>query len=280
VTPRIPNVLSIAGVDPSGGAGLLADLKSFSALGAYGCGVVAALTAQNTQAVAGVHVPPTDFLKLQLDTLFADVRIDAVKIGMLATEQIVATVAESLARETPPNVVLDPVMVAKSGDHLLAKSAIAMLREALFPQVSMITPNLPEAGVLLEQRAPDTVKEMYRAAERLRELLPLSSERWVLLKGGHLPGNELTDLLFDGDRMIEMSGPRIDTPNTHGTGCSLSSAVAALLPRCAGQFQPVEAAVREARRWLGHAIAQSGQLEVGHGHGPIHHFHALWPTGR
>jgi len=280
VTPRIPNVLSIAGVDPSGGAGLLADLKSFSALGAYGCGVVAALTAQNTQAVTGVHVPPTDFLKLQLDTLFADVRIDAVKIGMLATEQIVATVAESLARETPPNVVLDPVMVAKSGDHLLAKSAIAMLREALFPQVSMITPNLPEAGVLLEQRAPDTVKEMYRAAERLRELLPLSSERWVLLKGGHLPGNELTDLLFDGDRMIEMRGPRIDTPNTHGTGCSLSSAVAALLPRCAGQFQPVEAAVREARRWLGHAIAQSGQLEVGHGHGPIHHFHALWPTGR
>lgn len=280
MTPRIPNVLSIAGVDPSGGAGLLADLKSFSALGAYGCGVVAALTAQNTQAVAGVHVPPTDFLKLQLDTLFADVRIDAVKIGMLATEQIVATVAESLARETPPNVVLDPVMVAKSGDHLLAKSAIAMLREALFPQVSMITPNLPEAGVLLEQRAPDTVKEMYRAAERLRELLPLSSERWVLLKGGHLPGNELTDLLFDGDRMIEMSGPRIDTPNTHGTGCSLSSAVAALLPRCAGQFQPVEATVREARRWLGHAIAQSGQLEVGHGHGPIHHFHALWPTGR
>jgi len=280
VTTRIPNVLSIAGVDPSGGAGLLADLKSFSALGAYGCGVVAALTAQNTQAVTGVHVPPTDFLKLQLDTLFADVRIDAVKIGMLATEQIVATVAESLARETPPNVVLDPVMVAKSGDHLLARSAINMLREALFPQVSMITPNLPEAGVLLEQRAPDTVKEMYRAAERLRELLPLSSERWVLLKGGHLPGNELTDLLFDGDRMIEMSGPRIDTPNTHGTGCSLSSAVAALLPRCAGQFKPVETAVREARRWLGNAIARSGELEVGHGHGPIHHFHALWPSGR
>jgi hydroxymethylpyrimidine/phosphomethylpyrimidine kinase len=280
VTTRIPNVLSIAGIDPSGGAGLLADLKSFSALGAYGCGVVAALTAQNTQTVTGVHVPPTDFLKLQLDTLFADVRIDAVKIGMLASEQIVTTVAESLARETPPNVVLDPVMVAKSGDHLLARSAINMLREALFPQVSMITPNLPEAGVLLEQRAPETVKEMYRAAERLRELLPLSSERWVLLKGGHLPGNELTDLLFDGDRMIEMSGPRIDTPNTHGTGCSLSSAVAALLPRSAGQFRPVETAVREARRWLGNAIARSGELEVGHGHGPIHHFHALWPTGR
>jgi len=280
VSTRIPNVLSIAGVDPSGGAGLLADLKSFSALGAYGCGVVAALTAQNTQAVAGVHVPPTDFLRLQLDTLFADVRIDAVKIGMLGTEQIVATVADSLARETPPHVVLDPVMVAKSGDHLLARSAIAMMREALFPQVSMLTPNLPEAGVLLEQRAPESVKEMYRAAERLRELLPLSRACWVLLKGGHLPGNELTDLLFDGDRMIELSGPRIDTPNTHGTGCSLSSAVAALLPRCADQIHPVEAAVREARRWLAAAIAASGQLEVGQGHGPIHHFHALWARQR
>ncbi len=276
MTSRIPNVLSIAGIDPSGGAGLLADIKTFSALGAYGCGVVAALTAQNTQAVAGVHVPPVDFLRQQLDTLFADVTLHAVKIGMLGAADIVATVADTLAREAPPNVVLDPVMVAKSGDHLLAKSAVAMLREALFPTVLMITPNLPEAGVLLEQRAPETVKEMYRAAERLREMLPQSSERWVLLKGGHLPGGELTDLLFDGDRMIEMHGQRIDTPNTHGTGCALSSAVAALLPQRTGQMHPVEAAVRDARQWLAGAIAASGQLDVGHGHGPVHHFHALW----
>lgn len=276
-TSSIPNVLTIAGVDPSGGAGILADLKTFSALGAYGCGVIAALTAQNTQGVTGVHVPPTDFLRLQIDTLFADVKLHATKIGMLGSAEVTATVAERLAHWKAENVVLDPVMVAKSGDTLLAKSAIAMMREALFPQAFMITPNLPEAGVLLGERAPDTVKEMYRAAERLRELLPLSSERWVLLKGGHLPGNDLIDLLFDGDRMIELPAPRIETKNTHGTGCTLSSAVAALLPQHAGGFRPVEAAVRHAHLWLLGAIARSGDLAVGHGHGPVHHFHALWP---
>ncbi|MFT3759418.1 bifunctional hydroxymethylpyrimidine kinase/phosphomethylpyrimidine kinase [Thauera sp.] len=275
-TSRIPNVVSIAGIDPSGGAGVFADIKTFSALGAFGCGVVAALTAQNTQAVTGVHVPPTEFLRLQIDTLFGDVQLHATKIGMLGSAEVTATVADRLAHWQAANVVLDPVMVAKSGDHLLAGNAIAMMREALFPQAFMITPNLPEAGVLLEQRAPETVREMYRAAERLRELLPLSSERWVLLKGGHLPGNELTDLLFDGDRMVELPAPRIDTRNTHGTGCTLSSAIAALLPQTAGGFRPVEAAVRHARQWLLNAIAQAGQLAVGSGHGPVHHFHALW----
>ena len=273
---RIPNVVSIAGVDPSGGAGVFADLKAFSALGAYGCGVVAALTAQNTQAVTGVHVPPTDFLRLQIDTLFADVQLHATKIGMLGSAEVTATVAERLAHWQAANVVLDPVMVAKSGDSLLAKSAISMMREALFPQAFLITPNLPEAGVLLGQRAPESVKDMYRAAERLRELLPLSSERWVLLKGGHLPGNELMDLLFDGERMIELPAARIETRNTHGTGCTLSSAVAALLPQTAADFRPVETAVRQARQWLLGAIAHSGELAVGSGHGPVHHFHALW----
>ncbi|MCC4115393.1 bifunctional hydroxymethylpyrimidine kinase/phosphomethylpyrimidine kinase [Aromatoleum toluclasticum] len=272
----IPNVVSIAGVDPSGGAGLLADLKAFSALGAYGCGVVAALTAQNTQAVTGIHTPPTDFLRLQIDTLFADVKIHAVKLGMLGSADIVATVADRLAHFDAPNVVCDPVMVAKSGDHLLARNAVAMLIEALLPRSFMITPNLPEAGVLLEQRPPETVKEMYRAAERLREMLPLSSERWVLLKGGHLPGSEVVDLLFDGDRMIELPSPRIETKNTHGTGCTLASAIAALLPQRAGGFRPVEAAVRDARDYLLRAIAASGALSVGSGHGPVHHFHALW----
>jgi len=276
LSSRIPNALTIAGVDPSGGAGIYADLKAFSALGAYGCGVVAALTAQNTQAVTGVHTPPIDFLRLQIDTLFADVRIDAVKLGMLGTADIVATVADRLAHYQAKYVVCDPVMVAKSGDHLLAKNAVAMVKEALLPQSFMITPNLPEAGVLLDQRAPESVKEMYRAAERLRELLPLSSERWVLLKGGHLPGGELMDLLFDGDRMVELPGQRIETKNTHGTGCSLSAAIAALLPQAEGQMRPVEAAVRHAREWLLRAIAAAGELDVGKGHGPVHHFHALW----
>jgi hydroxymethylpyrimidine/phosphomethylpyrimidine kinase len=273
---RIPNVVSIAGVDPSGGAGVLADIKAFSALGAYGCGVIAALTAQNTRGVTGVHVPPTDFLRLQIDTLFADLKIHAVKLGMLGSAEIVATVAERLAHWQAPYVVCDPVMVAKSGDHLLARSAVSMLIEALLPQSFLITPNLPEAGVLLDQRAPDTVKEMYRAAERLRELMPLSSERWVLLKGGHLPGSEVVDLLFDGDRMIEMPAPRIETKNTHGTGCSLSSAIAALLPQTAGGLAPGENAVRGATHWLRKTIARSGELAVGQGHGPVHHFHALW----
>lgn len=272
----IPNVLTIAGTDPSGGAGVLADLKAFSALGAYGCAVIAALTAQNTRAVSGVHTPPVDFLKRQIDTLFEDVRIDSVKLGMLGTADIVRTVADRLAHFKPAHVVLDPVMVAKSGDHLLAKSAVAMLKEALMPQANMITPNLPEAGVLLEQRAPELTKEMFRAAERLRELLPTSSERWVLLKGGHLPGNELLDLLFDGDRMIEMRTMRIDTPNTHGTGCTLSSAIAALLPQRSAQLQPVAAAVRDAQHYLQGAIAASGALKVGTGHGPVHHFYRLW----
>ena len=272
----IPNVVSIAGVDPCGGAGVLADIKTFSALGAYGCGVVAALTAQNTQAVTGVHTPPVDFLRLQIDTLFADVKLHAVKLGMLGTADIVATVADRLAHFDAPFVVCDPVMVAKSGDHLLAKGAVSMLMEALLPRCFMITPNLPEAGVLLERRAPDTVKEMYRAAERLREMLPLSSERWVLLKGGHLPGSEVVDLLFDGDRMIELPSPRLDTKNTHGTGCTLSSAIAALLPQHAGGLRPVEAAVRDARAYLLRSIAASGVLDVGRGHGPVHHFHGLW----
>ncbi len=275
MTTAIPNVLSIAGVDPSGGAGIFADLKAFSALGAYGCGVVAALTAQNTQAVTGVHTPPVDFLRQQIDTLFADVSIAAVKIGMLGTADIVRTVADRLTHFGATKVVCDPVMVAKSGDHLLAKSAVSMLREALLPASFMITPNLPEAGVLLEARAPESVREMYRLAEGLRELLPTSSERWVLLKGGHLPGNELIDLLFNGDRMIELPAQRIATKNTHGTGCTLSSAIAALLPQRSG-LHPVEAAVRDARDYLLRAIAASGQLSVGSGHGPVHHFHALW----
>lgn len=272
---QVPNVVSIAGVDPSGGAGIFADLKAFSALGAYGCGVVAALTAQNTRGVTGVHLPPSDFIRLQIDTLFADVPIAAAKIGMLGNVGVVRAVADGLSGRKIAFLVLDPVMLAKSGDRLLADDAIAMLREALFPLATIITPNIPEAAVLLGQTMPESVREMRRAAEKLREMLPHSGERWVLLKGGHLPGDDLVDLLFDGDRMIELENRRIQTSNTHGTGCAYSAAIAALLP----QRSAVPVAVREAHSWLARAIERSGDLKVAsspQGHGPVHHFHALW----
>ena len=275
-TSPIPNALTVAGIDPSGGAGIYADLKAFSALGAYGCGVVAALTAQNTQAVTGIHGVPPEFVRLQLDTLFADARIDSCKIGMLGTAAIARAVAEGLARpvaaRSPAHVVVDPVMVAKSGDELLGKDAVAMLVEAILPLATVITPNLPEAGVLLRERAPDTLREMQRTAERLRRLLPDSGHRWVLLKGGHLSGDAI-DLLHDGDAMIELPAPRIATKNTHGTGCSLSAAIAALLPRRGSMRE----AVTDAKRWLTEAIRRSGELSVGQGHGPVHHFHNVWP---
>ncbi|MEZ5605411.1 MAG: bifunctional hydroxymethylpyrimidine kinase/phosphomethylpyrimidine kinase [Burkholderiaceae bacterium] len=271
-----PNALSVAGIDPSGGAGLFADLKAFSALGAYGTGVVAALTAQNTQAVTGVHGVPPPFVRLQLDTLFADVRIDAAKIGMLGTADIAIAVAEGLAGPIAagrlPHLVVDPVMVAKSGDALLGREAIATLIEAVLPLATVLTPNLPEAGVLLDARPADTVKEMQRMAERLRRLLRDDGRRFVLLKGGHLSG-DATDLLFDGDRMIELTAPRIATRNTHGTGCTLSAAIAALL---AHGTEPV-AAVRQAKQYLTEALRQADRLQVGSGHGPVHHFHAWWP---
>jgi hydroxymethylpyrimidine/phosphomethylpyrimidine kinase len=267
-----PNALTIAGVDPSGGAGVLADVKAFSALGAYACAVIAALTAQNTREVTGIHPVPTEFVARQMDTLFADVRIDSVKIGMLGTAAITRAVADGLARWRPPAVVLDPVMVAKSGDPLLAKEAVAMLKEALLPLAHVITPNLPEAGALAGERAPETLREMHRACERLRRLLPDSGTRWVVLKGGHLPGPDALDLLFDGDRMMELPAKRIDTENTHGTGCTFSSAIAALIPQRAS----VPDAVRDAKAYLTGALAAASQLRVGSGHGPVHHFHALW----
>ncbi|MDX3906499.1 MAG: bifunctional hydroxymethylpyrimidine kinase/phosphomethylpyrimidine kinase [Pigmentiphaga sp.] len=268
----IPKALTIAGVDPSGGAGVLADVKAMSALGAYACGVVAALTAQNTQGVTGVLPIDPAFVAQQIDTLFADVPADAVKIGMLGSRPVTEAVAGRLAHWQPPHVVLDPVMVAKSGDTLLARDAVGALREALLPQVTMITPNLPEAGVLLEQRPADTLRDMRRMAERLREQLAYSGERWVFLKGGHLPGDMAIDLLHDGDRMIELSAPRIDTRNTHGTGCTLSAALAALLP----QSQDVPEAARRAKHYLTEAIRHADRLGVGAGHGPVHHFHGWW----
>jgi hydroxymethylpyrimidine/phosphomethylpyrimidine kinase len=263
----IPNVLSIAGSDPSGGAGIQADLKAFSALGAYGMAVITALTAQNTQGVRSFQTVEPGFVAEQIDAIFADVRVDAVKIGMVATAEIAAAIADRLRHHQVRNIVLDPVMVAKSGHHLLREDAVAALRDTLVPMARLITPNLPEAGVLLGEGEPMTLADMRVA---VRDLHRLGSE-WVLLKGGHLGGHDSTDLLFDGHTLAELSQHRIDTRNTHGTGCTLSSAIAALLPRC----DMVEA-VRRAKAYLTDAIAASSRLAVGDGHGPVHHFHALW----
>ncbi|HET9338480.1 MAG TPA: bifunctional hydroxymethylpyrimidine kinase/phosphomethylpyrimidine kinase [Casimicrobiaceae bacterium] len=268
----VPNVLTIAGVDPSGGAGVLADVKAISALSAYACAVIAALTAQNTRAVTGVFAVPAAFVREQIDTLFADVRIDAVKVGMLGASPVIRAVADGLLHWKPQHVVLDPVMVAKSGDALLAKESVGTLVEALVPCATVLTPNLPEAGVLLGERAPESLKEMRRAAERLRERMSHSGSRWVMLKGGHLPGGEAIDVLTDGDRMIELAAKRVDTKNTHGTGCTLSAAIAALLP----VSPDVPTAVRGAKDYLVAALEAADRLDVGTGHGPVHHFHALW----
>ena len=282
MTATAPSTLvkavTIAGVDPSGGAGVLADLKAFSALGAYGCGVICALTAQNTQAVTGIEVVDPAFVREQMQTLFDDIRLDVAKVGMLGTAPVIEVVAEVLGqkrwREEMRHRVVDPVMIAKSGDALLQKPAVAMLREALLPQATVLTPNLPEAGVLLDSRPPDTIAEMRRAAERLRRLLADDGQRWVLLKGGHLEGDPV-DLLHDGDRMIEFASARVTTRHTHGTGCTLSSAIAALIP----QRADVPTAVAEARTYLLGALAAADSLQLsrtGSGHGPVHHFHALW----
>lgn len=269
----IPNTLTIAGVDPSGGAGVLADIKTMSALGAYGTAVIAALTAQNTQGVTGIAPVPPEFVAQQIDTLFADVRIDAVKIGMLGQQAVTRVVAERLAHWKPKYLVLDPVMVAKSGDHLLERSAISELRESLVPLATMLTPNLPEAGVLLGSSPVESLKEMRRVAEKLRRLLADDGDRWVFLKGGHLPGNDTVDVLHNGDVLIELPGTRITTRNTHGTGCTLSAALAALLPR----YQNVPEASRRAKQYLVTAIARADELTIGTGHGPVQHFHAWWP---
>jgi len=202
------------------------------------------------------------------------VRVDAVKVGMLGQQAVTRAVGERLARWKPAHVVLDPVMVAKSGDPLLEPAAIAELRESLLPQATVLTPNLPEAGVLLECAPADSLRDMRRMAERLRRLLSDDGQRWIFLKGGHLPGNDTIDLLHDGDSMLELPGRRIDTPNTHGTGCTLSAALAALLP----QTGDLPEAARRAKAYLVEAIRHADSLQVGSGHGPVQHFHGWWPA--
>lgn len=263
----IPNVLTIAGTDPSGGAGIQADLKAFSALGVFGTSVITALVAQNTQGVQDVHEVPADFVTAQIDTLFSDVRIDAVKIGMLGNTGVVQSVAAALRRFTPPYVVLDPVMVAKSGDRLLSPDAVAALRDDLLPQVDLITPNLPEAADLLGENEVRDEEGMQDQLKRLLALCP-----GVLLKGGHLEGPESTDLLGVDGAVTRLSEPRVQTRNTHGTGCTLSAAIAALRP----QRDDWAGTVTDAKDYLTRALLAADRLDVGHGHGPQHHFHAWW----
>lgn len=262
--PRI--ALSIAGSDPSGGAGVQADLKTFSALGVYGTTVITALTAQNTRAVTGVWPVEVDFVLEQLHTLVADVRIDAVKIGMLGTAELAEAIRGFLGARNFPIVVLDPVMVATSGDSLLDADATQAMRD-LLPHASLITPNLAEAAVLLDTPVAEDLATMHHQA---RALGGLGATR-VLVKGGHLSADAI-DVLYDHGRTVEIHAKRIPTGNTHGTGCSLSSAIAALRTR-----QPDwESAVREAKLWLTEAIRAADTLDVGSGHGPVHHFHAWW----
>lgn len=276
-----PVILTIAGSDPSGGAGIQADLKTFSALGAYGCAVITALTAQNTTGVTGVFPIPGSFVGEQLDTLFADVAIDAVKIGMIANAEIVVAVARALRSHRPRYVVLDPVMVATSGDRLLTRDAERVLREELVPLADLITPNLDEAAALLGTERAVTAAEASEQAYALRS----SGAARVLVKGGHLQtGDSATDFLLELDGPIsEIGGPRIATSNTHGTGCTLSSAIAALRPVAADWLE----AVRGAKRYLISALEGADQLAIGgtrtgageyQGHGPVHHFVGIWPS--
>lgn len=265
---RFPNLLTIAGTDPSGGAGIQADLKTFSAHRAYGMSVITAVVAQNTQGVRAVEALAPAFVAAQIDAVFDDVRVDAVKIGMVANAGIIRAVADRLRAHGPRNIVFDPVMVAKSGDALLDPEAVAALREELVPLATLITPNLPEAAVLLERGDDWTAEEM---AAELPALSAMGPEA-VLLKGGHLSGSpESTDLLWWQGATRSYSAPRIATKNDHGTGCTLSAAIAALLPRTA-----LPEAVAEAKRYLQGALRASDQLEVGGGHGPLHHFHEIW----
>lgn len=268
MTTRIANVLSIAGSDPSGGAGIQADLKAFSALGAYGCAVVTALTAQSTRGVTGVHGVPAGFVREQLETLLDDVRIDAVKIGMIANGDIARAVAAVLKERGLGNIVLDPVMVAKGGDRLLDEDAVMVVREELLPLATIVTPNLPEAGELLGAAPPTDAGGMREAAEALVAI----GAKAVLMKGGHLEGGRSDDLLLVEGQITRFEAARINTKNTHGTGCTLSSAIAALLP----QTGSVEEAVRRAKVYVTGAIAHADELEVGSGHGPTHHFFAMW----
>jgi hydroxymethylpyrimidine/phosphomethylpyrimidine kinase len=260
-----PTALTIAGSDSSGGAGIQADLKTFAALGVYGASAIAALTAQNTRGVSGIHAVPSDFLRAQIDAVFSDLDIGAVKIGMVGARAAIEAIVAALKHWSPKHVVLDPVMVATSGDRLLAPDAVEALRTKLIPLASIVTPNLPEAAALLNEAIASGEAAIEAQG---RKLLALGCPA-VLIKGGHGQGSESIDYLVRSAGVLALPAPRVATENTHGTGCSLSSAIAAGLAK----GEPLEQAVRNAKTWITEAIAAADRLGVGRGHGPIHHFH-------
>ncbi|MEO0635906.1 MAG: bifunctional hydroxymethylpyrimidine kinase/phosphomethylpyrimidine kinase [Pseudomonadota bacterium] len=267
-TKSIPIALTIAGSDSGGGAGIQADLKAFSALGGYGASVITAITAQNTQAVTAVHDVPIDVVAAQLDAVLSDLNVRAIKIGMLSSPAIIETVASRLETTDIP-LVLDPVMVAKSGARLLQPEALAALQQRLVPLATIVTPNLPEAADLTG--TPETEAEL-ELAKQAEALLAMGAGS-VLMKGGHASGDICRDILHQpGHPNIELTSQRIDTKNTHGTGCTYSASIAAGLAR---QMELGEA-VHEAHRYLSGAIVAADSLDVGSGHGPVHHFHELW----
>ncbi|WFU27903.1 bifunctional hydroxymethylpyrimidine kinase/phosphomethylpyrimidine kinase [Bradyrhizobium sp. CB1717] len=263
-----PVALTIAGSDSSGGAGIQADLKTFAALGVYGASVISALTAQNTRGVTGIHAVPAEFVAAQIDAVFSDLDIGAVKIGMVGQADSIDAIAAALSRWQPRHIVLDPVMVATSGDRLLASEAVDALRTRLMPLASVITPNLPEAAALLGEHIAASEAEIEAQGRRLLAL----GCRAVLIKGGHGEGAESIDYLVTSGHTTALAAPRVATKNTHGTGCSLSSAVAAGLAK----GEDLEGAVRNAKTWISAAIAAADRFSVGHGHGPIHHFHKFY----
>lgn len=267
---RTPIVVTVAGSDSSGGAGIQADLKTFAALRVYGASVVTALTAQNTRGVQAVHAVPASLIAAQIDSVFSDLEVGAVKVGMLPGIAAIEAVAEGLERHASAiPVVLDPVMVATSGDRLIADEAVAVLRQRLLPRAALITPNLPEAAALAGEPVAGSENE---AVAQGRRLLARGAAA-ILIKGGHAEGAESVDHLMATDgTMRRFAAPRVDTANTHGTGCTLSAAVAAGLARGLDLCEAVAAA----KRYVTAAIAAADSVRVGGGHGPVHHFHALW----
>ena len=261
---NVPKAMTIAGSDSGGGAGIQADLKTFAALGVYGTVTLTAITAQNTVGVSGVHEIPTDMIVAQMDAVMGDIGADAVKTGMLSSQEIVEVVAAQVAKHGIRSLVVDPVMVAKSGDSLLRDDAVDAVRTRLVPLSAVVTPNIPEAEALtgMTIESDDDVRE---AARRIVGM----GARSVVVKGGHREG-PATDVLYDGSSFREYSAPRIDTVNTHGTGCTFASAVAAGL----AQGKSVEEAVGQAKEYVTEAIRAS--FPIGRGHGPLNHFYELW----
>lgn len=263
--------LTIAGSDPSGGAGMQADLKTFSALGVYGASAIVALVDENTQGVYGVHPVPAQFVAGQIRSVIDDIGTDAVKIGMLHDSELITTVHDTLALYPHiRNIVLDPVMVATSGDPLLLPEAVDTLRSILIPYSRIITPNLPEASLLLGT----TIDHQDQLEDAAIALSKASDNISVMLKAGHLDNDNLIDIFYNAETnsVSRLAAPRIDTPNTHGTGCTLSSAIAAFLAKGAS----LDVAVSSAKQYLYNAIASGAQYQIGKGHGPVNHFHALW----